>query len=133
MALTGNCSHTEYTEHATETTTMTVTHPDGTTEDITQPALVENVTNYTNIYLCIKQLDHYNFYDTDDDGNYFKTSVIHYRYAGYTDRATRDADQENFLFSGVANLENYDHSGNLYSQIYSQIKTLTGKTNLIDN
>lgn len=132
MALTGNCSHTTYTDHPTETVTSTITNSDGTTYEVTNPALVETTTDYTNIYLCIKQLDHYNYYEVDDEGNYHKFNVIHFRYAGYTDKATRDADQEDFLFSDVANLQDYDYDGNLYSQIYTQIKTFEGKTNLTD-
>ena len=133
MALTGNCTHTEYTEHATNTVTQTITNPEGVTENVEVPELVANTTNYTNIYLCIKQIDHRNYWDTDTDGNQIKISIMHYRYAGYTDQATRNADQENFLFSDVGDLNDYDHTQNLYTQIYNEIKTLDGKTNLIDS
>jgi hypothetical protein len=133
MALTGNCSHTEYIEHATNTVTQTITNPNGVTENVEVPEIVATTTNYTNIYLCIKQIDHRNHWDTDSDGNQIKIAVMHYRYAGYTDQATRNADQENFLFSDVGDLKDYDHTQNLYAQIYNEIKILDEKTNLIDS
>lgn len=133
MALIGNCSNTTYTEHPTETVTSTITNPDGTTSEVTYPATVETTTDYTNIYLCIKQIDHYKFYETDSDNNVTKFDAFHYRYAAYTNKATRDADQEDFLFSNVRTLENHNHDNNLYTQIYNEIKTLDGLTNLTDD
>lgn len=133
MALIGNCSHTTYTAHATNTVNETRTLSDGTEETVTVPETVVETTDYTNIYLCIKQLDHYNFYDVDDEGNAVKFAVIHYRYAGYVNKAARDADQEDFLFTDVGNLNDYNYDGNLYTQIYNEIKTLDGKTNLTDD
>lgn len=132
MALSGNCSHTEYTEHPTNTVTQTITNPNGETENIEVPEIVATTTNHSNIYLCIKQIDHRNFWDTDEDGNSIKISIMHYRYAGYADQETRNNDQEDFIFSDVGDLNNYDHTQNLYTQIYNEIKTLEGKTNLID-
>jgi hypothetical protein len=128
MALTGNCTHTTYTDHATETTDETITRPDGTTETITVPVIVENTTSYTNVYLCIKQVEFFHFHI---DGQ--KIINVLYQYAGYTDVATRNADQENWLFWGNGQLQNHDHTANVYESIYNELKTRDGLTNLTDD
>jgi hypothetical protein len=128
MALIGNCTHTVYTNHATETTTESVTLSDGkvTTEQV--PVIVETPTDYTNIFVCIKQVENINFWDGI---NTHKS--IHYQFAGYTDKATRDADQEDFLFWETSHLISYDHTSNLYEQIYNDIKAQAGFTNLTND
>ena len=60
MALIGNCSFSTFSEHATETITETVTLSDGTIETSVSPVMVETSTDYTNVYLSIKQVDNFN-------------------------------------------------------------------------
>lgn len=128
MALSGNCTNTVYTSHESETTTETITHSDGTTETITVPVMVATSTDYTNVYLCIKQIEFFHYYNGSE-----KTTNVIYQYAAYTDVATRNADQEDFLFWGNSQLQNHSHTSNLYECIYNEIKTFEGLTNLIDS
>jgi hypothetical protein len=125
MALIGNCSHTVYTTHPTDVEEQTITHSDGTTEVIQVPVSVANVTEYTDIYLFVKQVEIFTFF-----ANNVKTLVVHYQYAAYTNLETRNADQEDYLFWNVGQLETHDHETNLYTQIYNEINTLEGLTNL---
>ena len=126
MALTGNCTNTVYTAHETETITETITFPNGDTETVERRVQIEETTDYNDVYLCITQVENF---------NYFSNSIkqVLYHYAAYTDLESRNADQQDFLFSGNKVLENYNHEVNLYSQIYSDIKTINGLTDLIDN
>lgn len=126
MALTGNCTNTVYTAHETETITETITFPNGDTETVERPVQIEETTNYNDVYLCITQVENF---------NYFSNGIkqVLYHYAAYTDLESRNADQQDFLFSANKVLQNYNHEENLYSQIYSDIKTINGLTDLIDN
>ena len=128
MALIGNCTHTTYSNHETETTTETITNTDGTIETVQVPLIVENETSYNNIYLCIKKVDNLNLWTQDSSDK-----IIMYQFAAYTDKATRNLDQENFLFEDGGQLSGYNHNLNLYEQIYTEIKTLNGFTNLIND
>lgn len=128
MALSGNCTNTVYTAHESQTTTETITNTDGTTETITVPVMVATSTDYSNVYLCIKQVEFFNYYNGSE-----KTTNVIYQYAAYTDVATRNADQEDFLFWGNSQLQNHSHTSNLYESIYNEIKTFEGLTNLIDS
>lgn len=132
MALIGNCTHTTYRDHETETETTVVTFNDGSTDEFVTPRVIAETTEYSNVYLSIKQIDHFHHIGTDDDGNTVKTIVFHYRYAAYESVSARAEDQENFLFSEVKQLQNYNHESNLYEQIYNEIKTIEGLTNLVD-
>ena len=127
MALTGNCTHKTFASHETETTTETITLPDGTSEKVTYPLQVATTTSYENIYLCIKQVEFFHFYNGSD-----KTTNVFYQYAVYQDASTRNADQEDFLFWNNSQLQNHSHDANLFESIYNEIKTLEGLTNLID-
>ena len=127
MALTGNCTHTVYTAHETETTTETITHFDGTSETVEVPVMIATSTDYTDVYVCIKQVENFNYWSDEQNHKSFI-----YQYAAYTDVATRNADQEDFLFWDVGTLQSYNPEGNLYAQIYTEIKTIDGLTDLID-
>ncbi len=126
MALIGNCTHTVYTVHETETITETVTQPDGTTETVERSVVLENDTDYNDVYLCITKVDNINFWFQNHS-----PKVILYQYAAYADAETRNADKENFLFRGDGQLINYDYDANLYAQIYNDIKLIQGYSNLI--
>ena len=129
MALIGNCTHIEYNRHETETTVETVTYPDGTIEEVNQPVIVKNETDYQDVYLCIKQIENSNIYNGVE---YMK--VIFYHYAAYENKEVRNADQENFLFwVADAMAGQLDHTRPLYEQVYDDIKTKEGLTNLIDD
>lgn len=127
MALTGNCTNTIYTDSATETDQMNVYHTDGTSTVEDVPKSIATSTDYTDVYLSIKQVE---FFVIVAGG--VKITHIHYQYAAYTDVSTRNDNQENYLFWSVGQLQNHDHSQNLYSQIYSEIKQIDGLTNLTD-
>ena len=135
MALIGNCSFSTFSEHATETVTETVTLPDGTIETSVSPVMVETSTDYTNVYLSIKQVDNFNVPCTacGDSGTPSFNKIFTYQYAAYTSYSDKVADQENFLFWNTAQLMSYDHNQNLYAQIYAEIKNITGLTNLIND
>lgn len=127
MALSGNCTHTVYTTHETDTTTETITHFDGSSETVEVPVVIATPTDYNDVYLCIKQVDNFNHWSDEQNHKSFT-----YQYAAYTDVATRNADQEDFLFWDVGTLQSYNPDQNLYAQIYTEIKTINGLTDLID-
>ncbi len=135
MALIGNCSFSTFAEHATQTTTETVTLPDGTTETVVSPVMVETSTDYTNVYLSIKQVENFilSCSSCGENGDASFNKVFSFQYAAYTNLATKIADQEDFLFWNTGQLSSYDHNANLYSQIYNEIKTINGLTNLIND
>ena len=134
MALTGNCSNTTYTDHETDTETVTVTLPDGTSSSSEVPVLVPSTTNYTGVYLCITQIDNFsNWYASEDETQEtLKDMAFIVYYSVYTNQRTRDLDKFNSLFDGNFVLQNYNHTENLYSQAYTQIKLIEGLTNLTD-
>ena len=125
MALIGNCSQTTYTPHPTNLVTETATHPDGTVKVLQVPEQVATVTNYTDIYLSIKQVEIFTFFE-----NNIKYLVVNYQYAAYADVATRNNNQEDFLFWQTGQLATHDHETNLYAQIYTEINTIEGLTDL---
>lgn len=127
MALTGNLQKIQYTDHETETTTETITQPDGTTQTIEVPVQVATTTSYEDVYLCIKQVELFHNYNGEE-----KVENVIYQYAAYADVETRNANQEDFLFWNNTQLQNHNHSVNLYESIYNEIKTFEGLTNLID-
>lgn len=127
MALIGNCKDIVYTNHETETTEETITQPDGTQETVQVPILVKTETDHTNIYLSIKQIEFITMFIGD-----MKIVAVQYHYAAYSDVETRQADQEDFIFWRSEQLESYDYEGNVYEQIYNEIKTKEGLTELID-
>ena len=134
MALIGNCSNTTYTDHETDTETTTVTLPDGTATSSEVPVQVANTTDYTGVYLCITQIDNFsNWYASEDESEETQKDVafIVY-YSVYANERTRDLDKYDSLFDGNFVLQNYDHTANLYSQAYTQIKQIEGLTNLTD-
>lgn len=126
MALIGNCTQTTYTPHPTNVVSETVTHPDGTVETIQTPEQVVTVTNYTNVYLSVKQVEIFTFFD-----NNIKYLIVNYQYAAYSSSATRNANQENFLFWNTGQLNTHNHETNLYDQIYTEISNIAGLGNLI--
>ena len=128
MALIGNCTNTTYASHKTKTEVITFELEDGTTGSETVPLTVSTSKNYTNVYLCIKQVE---FFVIVEGGEKFTN--IHYQYAAYSDLETRNSDQEDFLFWNTLQLQNHDHAKNLYSQIYTEIKLFEGLTNLTND
>jgi len=132
MALTGNCTYTTYSNHETETTTETITNTDGTTETIETPVMVEEITNYDNIYMCVTQISNFNNWYGDQEGNPAKDIVVHFQYAVYESEVARNADKEDYLFWNQIQLDNPDLSSSIYTQIYNQLKQKEGFTNLID-
>ena len=127
MALTGNCSNIVYTDHETETTEETITQPDGTTQTVNVPVIVETSTDYTDTYLSIKQVEFFTMFPGGE-----KIVAVQYQFAAYTDVATRNADQENFIFWNTDQLQSYNYSQNVYEQIYNELKIKVGLTDLID-
>lgn len=125
MALIGNCTHFTYSVHETDTTTETITNPDGTVETVEVPVIVVNSVDYSNVYLCITKIDHLNkWYENHS------SKVILYQYAAFVDKETRNSNDGDFLFAGDSHLIDYDHESNLYEQIYNDIKEIEGFQNL---
>lgn len=128
MALIGNCKHIHYTQHDTDTETETITHPDGTIENVEVPVMIKHEVEYENVYLCIKQIENQNI---NQEGNYVKN--IFYQYAAYENKSTRDNDQEDFLFwKSDIMPKSLNHSKTLYKQVYDVIKQTEGLTDLIE-
>ena len=140
MALTGNVDIITTTPHETETIEITYTFPDdveihgdqaGQTVTETIPASVVSTSSYTDIYLCIRSVNNYNWWRTEN-GELLKEKEFQVDFAIYTDKATRDADKNDFLWQDVMVLHSINMDENLYSQAYNQIKLIEGFTNLID-
>lgn len=127
MALIGNCKDIVYTNHETETTEETITYPDGKQETVEVAVLVKTEIDHTDVYLSIKQIEFITSFSED-----IKTVSILYQYAAYNDVETRQADQENFIFWRCEQLETYNYESNVYEQVYNEIKTKEGLTELID-
>lgn len=132
MALIGNCTYTVYTDHETETTTETITMPTGETETVETPVIIETSTDYQDVYLVINFVTIDRRFCNECGGNGVM-NMLYYRYAAYSSREAKNNDIEDFLFQDTNVLTDYDFDDNVYSEIYNQIKTLNGLTNLIDD
>lgn len=129
MALKGDITWTTVEFSETETQDQIITYPDemnennpqydkrGTTETVQVPKEIYNSTSYTDVYLYVKSIQ---MHTTIEDNK--KIEYIHYHYAGYESKETRDADNENFLFFSSNQLYNYNHNSNLWTQCYDQLK-----------
>ena len=133
MALIGNCTVTKTVASETETTTITETLPDGTTQEVETPVMVEESTDYTNIYLSIKQIELFQSYFTNASMARDKNTFLFVQIGGYTDKATKYNDPENYLFYESLSLPSFSYDQNLYQQIYDHIKTLDGYTELTND
>ena len=125
MALTGNLQKIEYTDHETETVEWNVLDEHGEETTITAPKKIQTSTDYNDVYLTIKQIDLFSQCCNDN------LSII-YIYAVYESEQARIDDVEGYLYTETGLLMDYNHDGNLYSQVYSVIKQKEGHTNLID-
>jgi len=141
MALTGNVDIITRTPHETETETITYTYPDdpaiygdqaGETITETIPVSVVSTTSYTDTYVCIRSVNNYNTW-VNENGSITKIKEFQVDYAVYADEATRNSDKDDWLYQDVTVLHNIDLTQNLYSQAYTQIKSMEGFTNLIDS
>lgn len=132
MALIGNCTHTVISDHPTETVQEKATEYNENGEEIsvyTAPLQVVNTNSYENIYLVITQIDNRNEIVTNDGVTTWK-KFFEYRYSAYENQTARNNDPDTNLFYGVGSLENYNHTGSLYEQVYNDIKAKDGLTNL---
>ena len=117
MALIGNCTITSGSYHKQDGSTFTS-------------------SSYTDMYVIVKQIEiEFGYksgeYNPDTDIlTPIKSNAVSYQIAGYTDKETRDTDQENWEWWGTEHLPNYIHSASLYEQCYNDIKTLDGMENL---
>jgi hypothetical protein len=127
MALIGNCTHTTYSDHKTETEVVTWVDSDETVHTETVPLKVANTQSYEGIYLVITQVDNFNNWAV----GYSNKALIAY-YKVYANQEARDLDNSDFLFEESIGLDNLDLDQPLYSQIYTQIKQVEGLGNLID-
>lgn len=136
MALEGNCTHISY-QDSEETQDVVRINPDGTEETITVNLKNAIETEYTNVYVIVKQVEVFQTYvdqraEGEDEANFVKTQVVIFHLAGYESKQTRDEDQENWLFWEPMELQNYDYNLNVLSQCYNQVKQTEGYTNLIN-
>ena len=132
MALTGNCTHTEYIDSG-ETEIITGTNPDGSTVELEQPIMNPVETEYNDVYVIVKQVEFFQTYNNMEEGipeNTGKIQAVLFQIAGYESKEARDADQENWLFWEPMQLDNYVYSSNLLAQCYNQVKQTEGYTNL---
>lgn len=134
MALQGNCTHITY-EESGETQEVVKINPDGSEETITVNVNNPIETEYTNVYVIVKQVEFFQTYadqmvEGEEESNFVKTQVVIFHLAGYESKQTRDEDQENWLFWEPMELQNYDYNLNVLSQCYNQVKQTEGYTNL---
>ena len=125
MALQGTCSITTKVETG-NTTTTTITNPEGVVEEIEIAETEDQVTEYEDAYVIVKQID---FFQTYIDG---KEQIVHYHVAGYLTPDHRNDDQEDFLFFTTFQLPDYDYNQNILSQCYDHLKTINGFENLVN-
>ena len=117
MALQGNCTHISY-QDSEETQDVVRINPDGTEETITVNLKNAIETEYTNVYVIVKQVEVFQTYvdqraEGEDEANFVKTQVVIFHLAGYESKQTRDDDQENWLFWEPMELQNYDYNLNV--------------------
>ena len=132
MALIGNCTNTVITDHPTDTVQDKVTTFNDGGEEITydtNPVRVSTVNSHTNVYLVITGIDNKNSVVTNDGVKSYKKDFW-YRYSCYESAIARNNDPDTNLFYGEGILESYNHSSSLYEQVYNDIKTKDGLTNL---
>ncbi len=139
MALEGRITWTDIQTSIEETEDLVITYPEdmnendthyekrGTTETIQVPKRTMTTTTYDYVYLWVKQIDVvYNFVGEE------KNEGIHYHIAAYNSKDERDADQENFLFHYVRELQFANKDQNIWQQCYDDLKKEETFDNLID-
>ncbi len=130
MALIGNCTYTIIKDSETETETITETDAEGNSVEKTIPKRIEEKTDYTNVYVAVKQVQFYDSYVLNESLAIVKNTTCFYHLAGYTDKAAKYDDCENYLFWEQMALPSFNYDENIYSQIYNHVKTLEGYTEL---
>jgi hypothetical protein len=130
MALQGNIVWTTVELSETETQDQILTYPDemhkddpnydkrGQTETIQVAKETYTSNSYTDVYLYVKSIQMHTF---TNDG--VKSEQVHFHFAGYEGKETRNNDNEGFLFFDGGQLQNYDPNQNLWSQCYNQLKS----------
>jgi len=139
MALEGRITWTNIYYSDDELVDQVVTYPEemdendinyhkaGTTETIQEPKQIMTSATYDYVYLWVKQIDViYNFVGEH------KNEGIHYHIAAYNSKEERNADQENFLFHHVRELQPVDKDQNLWQQCYDDLKKEETFENLTD-
>lgn len=134
MALIGNCKHVEYIEVDGEFTTETITYTDGTVEEVKQPKMERIETAYENTYTFIYfiQMDRI-YFNPEDNTQDNIAKIVHYRYCVYESKEARDANKENYIFTGGEILNNYDYDANVYAQCYNDLTKKEGFEDLIQD
>tara|TARA_R110001606_G_C15184498_1_gene629759 strand:- start:48 stop:434 length:387 start_codon:yes stop_codon:yes gene_type:complete len=127
MALTGNCFTIRYSNHATETTTETVEHSDGTIIEVQTPVQIEEIETYSDVYLVVTQIENFNYWSSEGSTKSFLCF-----YAAYESQEARDNDIDDYLFRENLNISNVNLSDGLYPQVYNLLKQFKGLTDLID-
>jgi len=130
MALKGNCIHIKTKDSETETTTITETNPDGTSEEKTVPVVVEEKTNYTDVYVAVKQVDFFDSYFVNESSALEKRTSCFFHLAAYKNKTTKYNNQEDHLFYESLVLPELNYNTNVYEQIYAFVKTLPGYTEI---
>lgn len=115
MALTGNCTIPEFYDNNTDS------------------------LEFTNIYVTVKHVFIESIYypeevtpSTAGPQNSQKFINCNFHVTGYTNKETRDANPENYLFFGEMNLGDYNYDNNLFNQCYTGLKNFSGFENLVD-
>ena len=139
MGLIGTWKKYTYSDHSTETETVSVTYPDdpsfgdlaGTTVQQQRPVQVETVETFENAYVMISQ-----FYAIRDQGETDEFYFLDYRYNVYTSKAARDADFQNTIYSEfMTKAEDvvFDGSQDIAAHCYTKLKALRGFELLTDD
>ena len=139
MGLIGTWKKYTYSDHSTETETVSVTYPDdpsfgdlaGTTVQQQRPVQVETVETFENAYVMISQ-----FYAIRDQGETDEVYFLDYRYNVYASKAARDADFQDTIdseFMTKAEDVVFDGSQDIAAHCYSKLKALRGFELLTDD
>lgn len=140
MGLAGTWKKYTYTDHPTETETITLTYPDdveqfgelaGTTVEEQVPVQVESVETFENAYVMISQ-----FYAIRDASTIREDYFLDYKYHVYASKADREADFHNTIHSEFMQGENdtvFNGSQNIAEHCYSKLKALRGFELLTDD
>ena len=139
MGLVGTWKKYTYSDHATETETVSVTYPDdpsfgdlaGTTVQEQRPVQVETVETFDNAYVMISQ-----FYAIRDLGSEGEIYFLDYRYNVYAAKSDRDADFSNTIYTEFMAKEVdvvFNGSQDIQAHCYNKIKALRGFELLTDD
>jgi hypothetical protein len=148
MALQGNYIHYTYENHPTETETITVTYPSdlssdhpvyekrGTSEEITQPTIVESTQTFENCYIAIDIASiSYLARMTSSDGTSSSINKLQYIWKVFNSQSDRYTNPDSYLLrveSVAPNNWDWSLNTNPFEEGYTALKGLKGAEELVN-